>query len=319
VTRLAAEVYADVLFFVNCIMNVFVLYITGKIMRKNINRRKLLIGAAVSAALYCAVIFLTPFSVFLNIATAVLILAIGVVIAYHPIHKNRRQLLLTLLTAHLTAFVIGGAAYALYYIFASPYSVFGGGKVTFSFVLLIAATAAVYVTVKLLLAHIQKSFINRQTFYDMRIWLNNVQTDMKGLMDTGNCLLEPISRSPVVVAEAVHLKTVLPANINALYSERRERNIENVMNAFTAGGLATRMKLIPFKAANGESDLLIGFKPDKIELTTEKGILPITDVIIGICNFKLSPEGDYNSLLNPELLNNPKSLTISDTRKHQLR
>jgi len=209
-----------------------------------------------------------------------------------------------MLAAWAATFILGGAAFVVYFMVSSPYSLVGSGVSNgFSFPLLIVSSVCVYVALKILSKRLQKSQIHKQTFYDYRIWLNDQIAEIKGLVDTGNCLREPISQSPVVVAEAAFLKTVLPENINTLFREKKEDDMQQVLDEFATGGLSTKIRFVPYTAAGGAAGVFIGFKPDKIELFTNSGTLTVNDVIIGICNFTLSPDGDYNSLLNPAILN----------------
>ena len=66
--------------------------------------------------------------------------------------------------------------------------------------------------------------------------------------------------------------------------------------------------MIPYSAI-GKSGVIVGFRPDKIELMEPRrgGTLPpapsreTKEVIIGICDFALSNDGEYHALMNPLL------------------
>ena len=305
---MVAEVYADVLFAVNFIMNCIVFYIAGKIMRKKTRRLRTGVGAAFCALVYAVIIFIIPFQLASNTVTAMIILASGVLIVFWPAKGQGRQIIYLIIAAWTSAFLLGGTAFGLYHLVSSPNSLIAFGMNSregsaFSLAFLLVSSACVYAIIKIILGRVQKSHIHKQQFYDYRIWLNDAKAEIKGLVDTGNCLREPLSKSPVVVAEATVLRAVLPEAINDLFAEKRENDMQLVIDEFTQSGMSARIRFIPYTAADGATRTFIGFRPDKIEIETTGGSITVNNVIIGICNFKLSPGGDYNSLLNPAILN----------------
>ncbi|NLP08484.1 MAG: sigma-E processing peptidase SpoIIGA, partial [Clostridiaceae bacterium] len=51
-----------------------------------------------------------------------------------------------------------------------------------------------------------------------------------------------------------------------------------------------------------ENGMLLGFRPDYIEIGAADGKKDIRDVIIGIYNRTLSANDQYRALMNPELI-----------------
>jgi len=64
----------------------------------------------------------------------------------------------------------------------------------------------------------------------------------------------------------------------------------------------SRFRLIPFTSLGKENGMLIGFRPDYIEVGENAEKKGITDVIIGIYNRALSKNNNYSALLSPELI-----------------
>jgi len=305
---MVADVYADILFIVNFIMNYIVFCIALKIMRIKMRWLRTAAASAISAIIYTVAIFIVPYNVVTNIISAMIILLFGVSVIYWPFNKNILQFSYFILTVWASAFLLAGAAFGLHYLISSPYSLIAFGiasehNTTFSIILLIISSVGVYILLKIILSRFQKAHIYKQKLYDYSIWLNNTKTEIRGLVDTGNCLSEPISQTPVVVAEAAGLKNILPFNINLLFTNKQENEMKVIVDEFTKSGMSSKIRFIPYKSANGIASIFIGFRPDKIEIDTNDGKLTVDNVIIGICNFKLSPNGDYNSLLNPALFN----------------
>ena len=59
--------------------------------------------------------------------------------------------------------------------------------------------------------------------------------------------------------------------------------------------------MIPFNSIGTAKGVLVGFRPDKIEIYTENGILN-KNAVIGIYSSGLSADKGYNALMNPALL-----------------
>jgi len=57
--------------------------------------------------------------------------------------------------------------------------------------------------------------------------------------------------------------------------------------------------MIPFNSIGKTSGMLIGFRPDQVMVGAKNSR---QDVVIGIYNDKLTPDGRYQALLSPDLL-----------------
>ena len=63
------------------------------------------------------------------------------------------------------------------------------------------------------------------------------------------------------------------------------------------------MKIIPFKSIGNENGILIGFKPDYLEIEYEDEIINIKDAIIGIYENKLSKSDRYSAIFGLNIIN----------------
>lgn len=301
--RMQVEIYADVVFVINLAMDFFILFITGKIFRKKMRLLRLILGAATASILYCVMIFITPFSVWLNIFSSVAIISCGIFVGFYPFSK--REFIKLLVTAHIVAFAVGGCTMALTYYTDISKTIGNAVSVTvqnFSVKVLIASVCVSYVGLKLIIAMVQKYSLQKQVFYQFYICLAGKKTEMTGLVDTGNSLVEPISGFPVIVAEYMALKDILPSNAFIMFENKRDDDLQTVSEQFADGVLVNRIRFIPYLSLGEKNGVLIGFRPDMVEIVHGKKIETKKNVIIGICNFKLSGEGDYGALINPALV-----------------
>jgi len=296
------EIYADIVFLINSFTNGVILYIAGVLCRKSMKIWRVALGAAAASFLYTILIF-TPVAPHLNIFTAPVIFAPGILIA-HKI-TSLKDFSITLLAAYVTGFALGGIAMASMYIFDGGswhiWSTYSFGMRSFTPQNLIVAIIASFIMLKFARRHIFKKHLTKQAFCRFKIHLLDDMAELIALVDTGNSLVDPISQNPVIIAEFDKIKHLLPASIAELYHGENQDDLAALAASFAAAGFNTRIRMIPYSAI-GKSGVIVGFRPDKIEILEGNQQKSTKDVIIGICDFALSADGAYHALMNPQLI-----------------
>lgn len=105
--------------------------------------------------------------------------------------------------------------------------------------------------------------------------------EMVALLDTGNLLVDPLTKTPVVLVDAAALQDILPDKIAELssavfagdFSSRSDWNLE--------GGWAKRIRLLSFAGVGEKKGFLLGLRPDEL-LIREKEPRRILQVLIGL-------------------------------------
>jgi stage II sporulation protein GA (sporulation sigma-E factor processing peptidase) len=227
----------------------------------------------------------------------------GILITFAP--KKLSVFFKLIAFAHISAFCVGGLGIALFY-YTNFTSVIGNylsfAIGNFSVNILIAATCISYVVIKLAAGWIKRVLIKKQTFYIIKIYTQGQDLTINTLMDTGNSLKEPIGKLPVIITEFEAVKEILPDGLKLLYYEKKDENFEYILEILENADFKLRLRVIPYVSIGRQKGMLIGFKPDMVEVFKEDKKIPVKDVIIGIYNFKLSGDGSYQGLLNPEIL-----------------
>ncbi|MCL2571348.1 MAG: sigma-E processing peptidase SpoIIGA [Defluviitaleaceae bacterium] len=294
--------YADLLFLVNFIMNGFVLWIVAKIMRQRRKFRWLIAGAFVMALLYTLLLIIEPLR-FLNIALAsVVILAAGVMVGFYP--NGIKHFLRLMLTAYGITFAVGGLGMALFYLTDLPYAIhyiaadFDSFRAAVSWQLVLTGAVISYFLIKLTMRLIEHQTIKRQMLMNIMVSMNEKYIFFDALVDTGHSLKEPLSQSPVIVAEFEQVQEFLPEGLRGLFSSGQESNLASILDGQDES-FHQRIRMIPFSSIGKASGMLIGFRPDKVMVGTETSR---QDVVIGIYNDRLTPDGRYQGLVSPEIL-----------------
>ncbi len=288
-------VYIDVLFAVNFLLNYILLRAAGFICRTRPPLWRTAVGAALGAAYAIAVFF--PELGTLDSFIFKLLASLAVVCAAFPIYSVGELLKLTGIF-YGVSLVFGGLSFAAIFMTGSGAmlgAVYSNGVMYLDLPLgaLFLGAASFYICV-CALSSAMRLYRRRGSRRKLMIELGGRRAMLTALADTGNILLEPISRAPVIVAELEALKELfdIPTRLS-LSSD----NLQESLGEITALGLKAR--LIPFSSVGEESGLMVGFVPDLAAVREGGGFKVMESCIVGVYPKALSADRSYDALYNP--------------------
>ena len=253
------------------------------------------------SALYTLLLVMEPLRRVNTLATSLLILAAGLGMAFHP--RSWRSFCKMMLLAYVVTFGVGGLGMALFFLTDIPHAVYyiaadmHGFSQAISWQLALTGMVLSYAFIKLMLHFYERHTLKRQMLCAVHVQMGGREVTFDALVDTGHSLREPISKTPVIVAEFEHMKPFLPDGLRVLFYEKREHILDGLLER-TEEPFSARIRLIPFTSIGRQSGMLIGFRPDRVRV----GEGPGREAIIGIYNHQLSSDGRYQGLLSPELV-----------------
>jgi len=282
------DVYVDMIFLVNFVANAAVLGLCNILLRRRARLWRLMAGAAVTALFYIVLLF-SGFRSFLNVFTSFVVLAPGIAVAFGVLPwraRDRSSFFVNLGAAYVCVFAMGGLATVI------------AGNVGMAEVAVVAAVVAAFAGIRFVRVHVAAKMLDKKSFCDVAVCLGDLSVSMRALVDTGNSLVEPISQKPVIVAELAALRGILPDAVSALFDKGEQNDLAAIAQSFEEAGLQNRIRMVPFRSLGDINGVLIGFRPDGVVV----GDGSVKDVIIGICDFRLSEDGEYAALVNPVLM-----------------
>jgi len=290
-------VYADVLFFLNFIINFLVLYLTGKISRLPRPPWRMITGAALGA-LYALCMFFPRFS-FAFGAMAKVLFSLGVVAVTFRI-RGIRLYLKTVSVFYMVTFALGGSVMALFYFTdmgAKLGAVVKNGifYINLPWQVLLLTVFVAYEIIRIGWSVLQNKLSKDSMYKKVGILWNGGEVWVDALLDTGNSICDPFSGTPVIVAEYDALRPILPEGLTA--SADSLGSIENV----TDTKLRARLRMIPFSSLGKEHGMLVGFMPDKAWILENESMRETGDVVIAIYTRHLSRDRSFGALLPPQL------------------
>lgn len=286
------EIYGDVVFLVNFVMNSFILWSIAKIYRQKPRYLRLLSGGLIMAMMYVVFIIilpLSPLSWMVTAVSSVLMLSIGVVLALRP--KNIKAFLGQVLIGFLCSLTLGGLGMMLFYRIPNV-----------SWTLLIVCILCAYILIKVGIRLVEGITVKKQMLCPVTIYIGEDVMSLQALVDTGHTLHDPLNNAPVIIAEFESVKELLPDNLRLIFYEQQENDLTGLLTASTSSHFYERIRMIPFVSLGLANGMLIGFRPDRVALTTAERELTREDIVVGIYNRKLTKDGRYQGLIGPELV-----------------
>lgn len=287
-------IYIDIIILENLIMNYIILYATGLISKNKIYYFRIFLSSLIGA-IYSTIQYVSKLNIYSNPIIKILLSIIIVFVAFNPLNikKMSKQLMLF----YLTTFTFGGVATYLIYVLKPQEIMIKNGMFVGTYVLKVIFIGAILGSILLIVSFkLVKNKINKHDMIcKIKIKINEKEKIINAMVDTGNMLKEPLTGNSVVVVEKVVLYDLLPKdilnNIDSILGGDFGKIPEDIKKEYIS-----RLKIIPFSSLGKQNGMLIGIKPEKIEIINEQ-VEEKNNVIIGIYNKSLTKRGEYNALI----------------------
>lgn len=259
-------IYIDLLFLINFTVDIIILSVVCLSYKVHILRR---ISAALTGSLY-ACLFVTDMpKIIFSFPVRLIVLIIMCTICFAPCRI--KQLVSKSFLALTVSFFFCGIIYTLQGLFNIPH------QENISDFLLAGGICAGYFSARLLISILKRSTSAEENC--ITVFYNNRQATLHGIYDSGNSLLDPISKTPVIIADVQALSHLFPGI-------KCPEDLCELVDP-------KDFKTVPYKTIS-DSGIVFGFLPTKIILNKHTAV----NAIIAAAPNKL--ESDI--LINPLLL-----------------
>lgn len=292
-------IYIDVVLIENLIMNYIILLATGIVLKTKIKHIRLIIASLIGA-IYSIFTYVITIQIYSNFFLKILLSIMIIYVAFNP--QNVKNMWKDLLIFYLTSFVFGGAAFALIYIVKPQDILMKNGLFLGTYPLKTVVLAGIVGFIIIVVTFkIVKSKITKKDIYkDVNIQIDGKQINLKAMLDTGNMLKDPISGSPVIVVEKSILYNLLPKdlldNLDRILGGDLEKISVDVKDKYIK-----KLKFIPFSSLGKQNGMLVGIKPDFVEIVDEQDVSKRDDIIVGIYEKSFTKDGRYRALMGMDI------------------
>lgn len=287
--------YVDIIFLENIFMNSIILLATGVILKNPIKIIRNLIASTIGS-IYAIIIYISHIEIYSNFFLKLILSFAIVYIAFKP--PTTKSFFKHLVIFYLTSFTFGGVAIALLYFISPKDIVLQDGVLigTYPIKIILVGGIIGFAIITISFKNIKGKLTRKDMYCNIKIYSDNKQTDITGIIDTGNFLRDPITKVPVIVIEKEKLSQIFPEII-------LENNADIINGAnIDLGEYSSKIRVIPFKSLGKENGLLLGIKIDELEIDYQDIKHNIKNVIIGIYNGTLSRNGKYAGLVGVDII-----------------
>ena len=272
------EFYLDVYFLENLIMNCLVLYMAGRVQKDTPASGRILFSGVLGAALDCVMIVLP---IHRNaISSLVCNVLIWIAMTFAGYGRRRKQVLLQkILIIVEFSFVLGGVWQLLRVGLSLPF---------------IVAIPGGYVLVYFLWNCWRSMQSRTQYIYDVTLQRGKKEIHLKGLLDSGNRLVQPITAKPVHIADFKEIKELLDVD------EIKELN--GLLNLETEKEASGKFMYIPYHSIGKSEGVLPAITLDSISIKHGESARSTKGVLIAVSKTAVSSEGEYQMILHPRIL-----------------
>ncbi|AEI42591.1 sigma-E processing peptidase SpoIIGA [Paenibacillus mucilaginosus] len=295
-------VYIDIIFLLNLLIDGALLWTTAWTRRMAFRWWRLALAAAIGGS-YAVMIFFPPLSFLYTLALKFTLSLIMLLTAFG--FGGLQHFLRNLGAFYLVNFVAAGGIVGLIYFRQSAGEILSG----------ILTVRSWDVTLMLLLFAIPFSvWLCRQVIGALRrkqelgsflakvdIHIGDSLTTCTGLIDTGNQLYDPLTKTPVMVMEALQWAEHIP---EAWLPRIRKAEVDQLVNSIGTDAFIwqDRLRLVPYRGVNRSTQFMLAIKPDRVVITMEGRTMEAMKVLVGLDGGRLSSDNAYQAIIHPSLV-----------------
>lgn len=256
------ELYVDVLFLVNFMMDYLLLLLVKKMLKCTATHGNICLGAAVGSFLTCVIVVLPiPYAVLkfvlFHMVVNTFMIRAGLKI------KKARTFVKAYILLYIGGFLLGGVLEAVH-----QYVRVGS--------LFFAIAIGGYCVVSKLWDFIGSVQRINQCHCKVDLYLGEKMCQVEGIIDTGNGLRDPISNQPVSILD------------------------KTVARQFLGDEKLSQVRYIPYHSIGKQEGVLLALKIDQMCIHRENECW-VKEPMIGVSEETISAEGEYKMILNPNL------------------
>ena len=294
-------IYIDVVFLINLFMNFIILWATSFVLQKKIKFRKMLFGAFIGNLALIGMLLPEKINYLGKIVKFLLPFAV-VTASFNP--QSKLEFIRLFLVFIFMSFLTGAITLAFYYLFNLDY-VFSYpiiNNISIKWWLLLLSAIFIVLFLKEIWPNFLKKVNKEDMILDIQYALNNKSGKAKALLDTGHELKEPIDGLLVVIIELEKIKDILERKDFDIIKKFYINPDYNCLVNNISDEIKKRLRIIPYKSIGNMNGILIGIKIDFLKINFKGKTSILENVILGLFEGTLSPDGSYRALINYDFI-----------------
>lgn len=279
------EVYIDIVFMANLLMDYFLLRIVGMLLSSRKSRKRVFLAAAIGAFFSCLILYIPtgdylPAAILCHGACAYAMIRISCGL------KKGGLLAKAMVTLYLMAFLCGG----FWEILASDQKITIKTFLLFAVCTYLGLSAFIYIgdSLRIKMKHI----------YPITLSYGGKVQSAYGFYDSGNLLEEPLSGKPVSVISPKFLETILSKDM----TEKLKHLIENMGEQESTELADLHPRFVPYRTVGQKKGMLLAVTLEDLCIHTPKEVVHVENPVVALPYDPSALEQEYKVLLNSRLL-----------------
>ena len=204
-------IYLDIIFLENTLMNYIILYATGFVQKRKMKNFKLIVSSTLGA-LYAIISYMNIIPIYSAPFMKILLSIIMIYIAFN--NENIKQITKNLLMFYLASFVIGGCALAMLYLISPQNVSFQNGVLVGTYPMKVTLFAGLigFIIIQYSFSLNKRQMKIKDLLCDVKIVVDGKEVKLKGYIDSGNTLKDPLSKKPVIIVEKNIMENIIDTN-----------------------------------------------------------------------------------------------------------
>lgn len=306
-------VYLDVIWLLNICFDGLLLWLTAIILKREVVWWRMAIGAFIGSLI--VLLMFTSFSPYVQQPFMKLFFSVLIVFASFGF-KRFRYFFENLFTFYLATFMVGGGLIAVHYLLQTEIQVTNGMLTTYSlgtgdpvsWLFVLIGFPALWLFSRKRMDTIREKKLRFNHIVNVVLTFNEVSVSLKGLIDSGNQLYDPLTKVPVMIVSASEMKDILPS---ALLEHTNESGDFTWLNDEQLEAWSSRLRFVPYRAVGQNQRFLLAVKPDRMMIHYEAQWIEVTKGLVGLNETDLSTDGEYQCIIHPKMIQTGKRLTAS--------
>jgi stage II sporulation protein GA (sporulation sigma-E factor processing peptidase) len=297
------EIYLDAVWLLNFLLDFMILLLTQWIVKDNTRRLRIMLGAFIASILVPITIYYPESFLTAPLGKGLYSLII-VWCAFG--FKNIRQYTKKLLSFYFISFALGGGLIALHFMLGQQFETSGNAILTFktgygdqiSWLFVAVGFPMVWWFTKSRMDRHANEKIQYDQLCRVTIQLKGKRFSTDGYIDSGNQLVDPFSRKPVIICDQKFLSNWFTEREWSLLKSAQENlDFETIPE-----GWQGKMHIVPYQGVGGNRTFMIVIKPESLLLSYDSKEITTNKILIGLQFGELAADGSYHCLLHPQIL-----------------
>lgn len=301
-------VYLDVIWALNLLFDSLLLYLTAIILKRRVRLWRIFAGGFIGSLII--LLTFTPINAISGHPLSKLLFSIIMVLIAFG-YKRISFFIKALMTFYVSTFLIGGSLMGVHFFIqydpkltmeVLKSSVMGfGDPISWLFVL-IGFPVAWHFSRKNI-ESMEMTKIQYDQIVTVTIKLDNETLNLKGLIDSGNQLYDPLSKQPVMFVSIKKQFDSFSRPIQQLAASPDPLSIGTDEYPET---WQNRMRIIPYSVVGQGSQLIIAIKPDSILIEHHGSLYLVEKGLVSFTMQELSADDAFQCIVHPKMLTGPK-------------